>query len=88
MKPLKAAAVQFQHVAGEKSYNIERIHSFTKSASEQSVDLLVFPEMCITGYWHVRHLSREKIKMIAEPIPDGPSVQKLLSFSSSKLYLT
>jgi predicted amidohydrolase len=82
LKPIIAAAVQFQHAPGNKKYNIERIHSFTESASKQSVDLLAFPEMCITGYWHVRHLSRDEIQTLAEPVPEGPSVNKIRSLSS------
>jgi predicted amidohydrolase len=41
------------------------------------VDLLVFPEMCITGYWHVRKLGRPEIETLAEPVPDGPSARRL-----------
>ena len=43
--------------------------------------------MCITGYWHVRKLSRSEIVSLAEPVPSGPSSQYLLSLSS-KLNLT
>jgi len=79
---IKAAAVQFQHSPGNKKYNFDRIQSFTESASKQSINLLVFPEMCITGYWHIRHLSREEVQYLAEPVPQGTSVRKLLSLSS------
>jgi predicted amidohydrolase len=79
---IKAAAVQFQHSPGNKEYNFDRIQSFTESASRQSIDLLVFPEMCITGYWHIRHLSREEVQDLAEPVQQGTSVKKLLSLSS------
>ncbi len=43
---------------------------------------IVFPEMCITGYWHVRNLSKPDIELLAESVPSGPSSQKLLSLSS------
>jgi predicted amidohydrolase len=79
---LRAAAVQFQHAPGDKEYNFDQIKYFTEVASKKSIDLIVFPEMCITGYWHIRHLTREEIQKLAEPVPAGPSVKKLLSLSS------
>ncbi|MBN1246100.1 MAG: nitrilase family protein [Anaerolineae bacterium] len=77
MNPLRAAAVQFNHRPGEKAYNLGRIQAFVAEAQAQGVDLLVFPEMCITGYWHARKLSREEIVVLAEPVPDGPSSETL-----------
>ena len=38
--------------------------------------------MCITGYWHVRHLSRDAIAALAEPISDSPSVRRLLELAN------
>ena len=75
---MKVAAIQFNHQAGDKAYNLDRIRSLTASAAQQDVQLVVFPEMCITGYWHVRKLSREQIQSLAERIPDGESTQVLL----------
>ena len=83
MKNLRAASVQFNHGPGDKAYNMGRIRAFTAEAREQDVDLLVFPEMCITGYWHVRQLSREEIEELAEPVPSGQSTQELLSLAAS-----
>jgi predicted amidohydrolase len=37
--------------------------------------------MCITGYWHIRKLTRGAIDELAEPVPDGPSCRKLLELS-------
>src|SRR5260221_3605123 len=42
---------------------------------------IAFPEMCLTGYWHVRKLSREAFEALAEPVPNGPSAQELLRLS-------
>ncbi len=77
MHDLRAAAVQFQHVPGEKEANLSTIRAFAEKAAAQDVDLLVFPEMCITGYWHVRRLERPAIDSLAEPVPEGPSSQAL-----------
>jgi predicted amidohydrolase len=77
MESIRAAAVQFNHSPGDKSHNLSRIRSFVMEASAEGVDLLAFPEMCITGYWHVRKLSRSEIELLAEPIPSGASTQEL-----------
>ena len=38
--------------------------------------------MCITGYWHVRKLSREQVNDLAESVPGGESTRKLLAWSA------
>ena len=81
MKNVKAGAVQFNHRPGDKESNFQTIEHFTSQAAEKGVELLVFPEMCITGYWHVRRLARDEIKGLAESVPDGPSTQRLLDLS-------
>jgi len=82
MNNLRAGSVQFQHVPGDKEANLAIIQTFVAKAVTEQVDLLVFPEMCITGYWHVRNLSREEIDALAEPVPEGPSTEFLLSLAS------
>ncbi|MQY76558.1 MAG: acyltransferase, partial [Spirochaeta sp.] len=83
MKNIKAASVQFNHSPGNKDYNLGKIREFTVAASELNVDLIVFPEMCITGYWHVRNLTRNEIEALAESIPGGPSATELLALSAA-----
>jgi len=77
---LRVATVQFQHRAGDKPYNLERIAHFSAQAAAQGTELVVFPEMCITGYWHVTFLAREQIEELAEPL-DGPSVNAVLALA-------
>jgi N-carbamoylputrescine amidase len=81
MLPIRAASVQFNHRPGDKSANLEIIRRFAGLATERRVDLLVFPEMCITGYWHVRKLARDDIVALSEPVPDGPSTQWLMALA-------
>lgn len=81
MKDIRVSAVQFQHTAGDKNHNFEIVESFIKKAHREQARLVVFPEMCLTGYWHVRNLSRNDIEELAEPIPGGPSTQRLLTLS-------
>jgi predicted amidohydrolase len=82
MRDIRVAAVQFQHAAGDKSYNLGCIHHFVTEAARSGVEIIAFPEMCLTGYWHVRKLSREAVEALAEPVPDGPSTRELLRLSA------
>jgi predicted amidohydrolase len=74
-------AVQFQHRPSDKAANLAVIHQFTVRAAERGVEILVFPECCIPGYWHLRKLSRQELQVLAEPVPDGPSCQELAGWS-------
>lgn len=81
MRNIRVAAVQFQHAAGDKQYNLARIGDFAQEAAGRGVEILAFPEMCITGYWHVRKLPREGVEALAERVPDGPSTGELLALA-------
>lgn len=80
-KRLRVASVQLHHAPGEKERNLEKMEVFVEKAASKNVELLSFPEMCITGYWHVRNLSREAVEALSEPVPDGPSTQRLLEWA-------
>ncbi|HUX21064.1 MAG TPA: nitrilase family protein [Spirochaetia bacterium] len=81
MHRIRCASVQFQHKAGDKEFNLSRIGDFVDQASAAHVDLITFPEMCITGYWHVRSLTRPEILTLSEAIPDGASSQRLIELA-------
>lgn len=81
MKRIKAAAVQFCHAPGDKTYNLGRVAAYVEEAAAKQIDLICFPEMCITGYWHVRHLDRDQVAALAEPVPSGPATEALLALA-------
>jgi len=62
---VRAATVQFNHETADKAYNLGRIRAFVDAAARQDVQLLVFPEMCITGYWALRTAAREELARLA-----------------------
>src|SRR5690348_12970721 len=74
---IRAAAVQFEHRAADKAHNFAKVESFARSAASDGVQILAFPECCITGYWFLRKLSRAALEDLAEAVPDGPSVCRL-----------
>ncbi len=81
MRDVRVAAVQFEHAPGDKAANLAKIRRFVAQAAEQGVQMIVFPECCITGYWHLRHLNRSQLEALAEPIDDGPSSRALLALA-------
>lgn len=81
MRNLRVASVQFEHAAGDKAANFAKIRRFTADAAARGVEIAVFPECCITGYWFLRNLTRDQLLALAEPVPDGPSTRALLELS-------
>src|SRR3712207_4359301 len=81
MRDVRVAAVQFQHAPGDKAYNLGRVRHFAAEAARERAEILVFQEMCLTGYWHMRKLSQGDFRPLAEPVPDGPSARELRRLS-------
>jgi predicted amidohydrolase len=83
MKNIRVASVQFEHFSGNKKENFRKIRYFIEEASRQKVEMIMFPECCITGYWFLRKLQRDELEALAEPVFEGPSSQELVSLSRS-----
>ncbi|MFC1551428.1 nitrilase family protein [Candidatus Latescibacterota bacterium] len=82
MKNIRAASVQFEHAPGDKQANFAKIRRFVGEASEQGVEMIIFPECCITGYFYLRNLSKDELTTLAEPVFDGPSSQELIALAA------
>ena len=80
MRNLRVASVQFQHIDNDKEANFAKLERFVSEAARQSVELIAFPECCLTGYWFLRNLTKQQLESLSEPIP-GPSTQRLLALS-------
>lgn len=81
MHKIRVASVQFEHTDGDKTANFVKIENFIKKASLEKVQIIAFPECCITGYFYLRHLTEKQMRIIAEPYPEGPSTKKLMELS-------
>jgi len=81
VRDLRVASVQMEHASGDKAANLEKVRQFVQQAASQGVELIVFPECCLTGYWFLRHLSRQELEALAEPVPEGASSQALLDLA-------
>jgi predicted amidohydrolase len=81
MRDIRVAAAQFEHVSGDKPANLAKIAALATAAAENKIEILAFPECCITGYWFLRKLTVDGLATLAEPVFGGPSTQVLVGLS-------
>jgi len=68
---IKLALAQISTKRENKKENLQKIEKFTIKAKEQAADLVIFPELSLTGY-----VVRDQIYELAETIP-GPSTKRI-----------
>jgi predicted amidohydrolase len=68
---IKLALAQLSSKRENKAANLQRLQETTVKARAQGADLVIFPELFLTGY-----LVRDQIYELAEPIP-GPSTERV-----------
>lgn len=69
----RVAIYQMDIKLAKPKENVEKCLEVIDEATSKNCDLLIFPELCITGY---TFFSIEEVRKYAEPI-DGPSITKL-----------
>lgn len=82
MREIRIGAAQFEHRNGDKAYNLWRIRELTRQAVEQGAEIVSFHECCISAYTFAQTLSCDELFELAEPIPDGPSLQELIRIAA------
>lgn len=81
MKDLKIASAQFEHRSGDKKYNLSVIEKLSGKASGEGAEIIAFHECSVTGYTFARHLTKEQMLTLAEIIPEGESISKLVDIA-------
>jgi len=81
MRDLRIAAAQFEARDADKGYNFSRIEALARRAVAMGAEVVSFHECCITGYTFLQELSRDELQAIAEPVPEGPSTQRLVALA-------
>ena len=81
MENIKIATAQFEHRSGDKEYNLSIIERLSAAAASQGADVIAFHECSISGYTFARHLTREQLFDIAEFVPGGESVNRLIEIA-------
>jgi len=74
---MRIATVQFSPIYADKKSNLDRI---IRTAENTSADVIVFPELCTTGYYF---LDKEKLAPMAEPF-GGESCEEMQKIATSQ----
>jgi N-carbamoylputrescine amidase len=75
---LTVAAVQLEAKMADKDSNLRKVLDYIKKAAANEAEIVVFPEMCLTGYTCGTDLEKTSILFeLAEPIP-GPSANAII----------
>ena len=77
MREIRVAAAQFENRDNDKQHNLSRIEALARRAVEQGAEIVSFHEGCIPAYSWIQPLDKQQLLDMAEPVPDGPSVQHL-----------
>lgn len=80
-RTLRCGSVQFEPRPDDKAFNLGRMRDFIDGAAADHLQLVVFPEMCSVGYWHLRNRTPEQLRAIAESV-DGPTVTAIRALAA------
>jgi len=81
MEKLKVSTAQFENRSGDKEYNLTVIDSLAQKAAANGSAAIAFHECSITGYTFARNLKKEQMIELAEYIPDGKSISRLVEIA-------
>jgi len=72
LKEINVALAQISCKIGDKEHNLNVMKKNIKQAKNQGANLVVFPELALTGY-----VCRDILYELAEPVPKGKSIRRL-----------
>lgn len=78
---IRASVVQFTPAPSDKSANLATVRRLAEQAAADGAQLVVFPEMCLLGYWHLTKTTSERLRALAEPA-DGPLVRAIQAMAA------
>ena len=82
MPKIKISTAQFENKSGDKDYNLLVIDQLSKKAAMEGSDVIAFHECSVTGYTFARNLTKEQMLDLAEIIPEGPSIARLIKIAA------
>ncbi len=81
MDSLKISVAQFEPKDGEKNVNLVVMEDLIRRASHEGAEVISFHELCTTGYTFLKNLSKGELENLAEEIPDGESVKRIIELA-------
>lgn len=82
MNNIKISTAQFENRSGDKQFNLSRINEIAGKAALEGSQVIAFHECSITGYTFARDLTKSQMLDLAEFVPDGPSVKRLMEIAA------
>jgi len=82
MENIKISTAQFEHKSGDKDYNLDVIDRLSEKAAREGAKAVAFHECSVSGYTFARHLSKDQMLEVAEFIPEGKSLSRLVKIAS------
>lgn len=83
MREIRLGVAQFEARDRDKAYNLTRIEELAREAAAEGAELVCFHECSIPGYSFLENLSRGEIEELAEAVPGGRSIQRLIALADS-----
>jgi predicted amidohydrolase len=81
MEKIKISTAQFEHKSGDKKYNLSVMERLARQAAQKGSQVIAFHECSVTGYTFARRLSKAQMLDLAELIPQGESVARLVEIA-------
>ena len=75
METIKVAAASVRNLFGQPEESIANMQKWIKTAAESGAELILFPELNISGY-----ITAPIAHQLAEPIP-GPATEKIIGLA-------
>ncbi|MFC9687993.1 nitrilase family protein [Kribbella sp. NPDC056951] len=80
MTLFRTATVQFQAFPDQPAQNLATVERLARQAVAEGARLVVFPELCLLGYWHLRRHTAARLAELAQPV-DGPLIRQVLALA-------
>jgi predicted amidohydrolase len=81
MENLKISTAQFENKSDDKEYNLAVIEMLSEKAARSGSDVIAFHECSVTGYTFAKNLDKSQMLELAEFIPEGKSVSRLIEIA-------
>ena len=79
---IRLAVSNFDTAWGDKEKNLEKMEKEAREAAAEGADLILFPELALTGYWYAAPAEGEECMQhkLAETIP-GPATDRMAALA-------
>jgi predicted amidohydrolase len=81
MENIKISSAQFENRSGDKEYNLSVIEKLSSRAGVEGSQAIAFHECSITGYTFALNHSKQEMLDLAEFVPSGESITRLIQIA-------